>query len=320
MVDALGAGKALVTGGAGFIGSHLVDRLVDQGWQVTVVDDLSSGRLAWIKDHVESGRVAFDRCDINDEAPLREAMGGCDIVFHLAADAVIRGGFSSASRRYSPVKNNILGTYRVLEAMKESSCRSVAFASSSVVYGQADVVPTPESYGPLKPISLYGASKLSGEALVTAYAHGFGYRYWIYRFANVIGIRSGQGVVFDFVNKLRRDPRELVILGDGRQRKSYLHVDDCIGAILHSIGACEDEILNLGTPTAVDVNAVAGFVEEEMGLDRVRHTYTGGRQGWKGDLPETQLDLGRITGLGWSPEMDSEAAVRRATREIRADM
>ena len=165
-------------------------------------------------------------------------------------------------------------------------------------------------------VRIMRASKLSGEALVTAYAHGFGYRYWIYRFANVIGIRSGQGVVFDFVKKLRRDPRELVILGDGRQRKSYLHVDDCIGAILHSIDACEDEILNLGTPTAVDVNAVAGFVEEEMGLVGVRHTYTGGRRGWKGDLPETQLDLGRITGLGWSPEMDSEAAVRRATGEI----
>jgi UDP-glucose 4-epimerase len=315
-VDTLGPGSALVTGGAGFIGSHLVDRLVGEGWRVSVIDDLSSGGLAWIKEHMESGRVCFHRCDINDAKGLREAMAGCDTVFHLAADPVIRGGFSSAARRYSPIRNNVLGTYSVLEAMRESSCPSVAFASSSVVYGQADVVPTPESYAPLKPISLYGASKLSGEALITAYAHGFGYRYWIFRFANVIGLRSSQGVVFDFVEKLRKNPRELQILGDGRQRKSYLHVDDCVGAILHSIGVCENEILNLGTPTAIEVNAVARLVEGEMGLDSVKHIYTGGRQGWKGDLPETQLDLGRVMSLGWSPGMDSEAAVRRAAREL----
>ena len=309
-------GTALVTGGAGFIGSHLVDLLIRKGWEVSILDNLSSGRLTWIQGHLKAGKATFYRGDINDRKCVGKAMDGCEVVFHLAADPVIRGGFSSAAKRNSPIRNNVLGTCSILESMKGSSCSSVAFASSSVVYGQADLVPTPEGYGPLRPISLYGASKLSGEAMVTAYAHGFDYDYWIFRFANVVGIRSTQGVVNDFVRKLSRNSAELEILGDGKQRKCYLHAEDCARAMLHCIAGSTDEIINLGTPTAIEVEEVARFVEEEMGLANVKHAYTGGRQGWKGDLPETYLDIAKLRGLGWSPEMDSEAAIRRASREL----
>jgi UDP-glucose 4-epimerase len=312
----LRSNNALVTGGAGFIGSHLVDLLVGQGWEVSVLDNLSSGRLEWIGPHLGKEGFRFLEGDINDPSILSEALAGCECVFHLAADPVIRGGFAGEDRRYSPMRNNILGTHVLLEAMGKAGAAGIAFASSSVVYGQASVVPTPEDYGPMKPISLYGASKLAAEALITAYSHGMGLNYWIFRFANIVGPRMGQGIIYDFVDKLKGDPNRLEILGDGKQMKCYLDAGDCVGAMLFCTQRTREEIFNLGTPTPIDANRIAQVVEEEMGLAGVDHVYTGGEAGWKGDLPVTVLSTDRLAELGWKASMDSEEAVRMATRHL----
>jgi UDP-glucose 4-epimerase len=300
----------LVTGGAGFVGSHLVDRLLSDGLEVNVVDNLSSGDRRWL---AEDPNLSFHEGDINDPSILARAMEDCHRVYHLAADPVIRGGFSDAETRSSQVDNNFLGTKNILEAMVEQGTGSISFSSSSVVYGDVDVFPTPEDYGPMRPISIYGASKLASEGLITAYSHGFDIDYWIFRFANVVGPRSTLGVVRDFVAKLRDCPTELEILGDGKQDKSYLHVHDCVDAMLYA-EKTSNEIFNLGTPTPITVDRVAEIVIDEMGLGDVRLKYTGGRRGWKGDLPQTYLDIAKIEAIGWSPKMDSEGAVREMTR------
>lgn len=305
-----------MTGGAGFIGSHLVDRLVDEGWEVNVVDSLDSGHFEFIEHHMEKKGFRFFKGDLNDRGILGEALEGCEYVFHLAADPVIRGGFTDEDRRNSPIRNNILGTCALLESMNDSGVKRIVFSSSSVVYGEAKVVPTPESYGPLVPISLYGASKLAGEALIMAYSHGLGYEYWIFRFANVVGPRMGQGVAHDFVSKLKRDPQRLEILGDGKQSKSYLHVMDCVGAMLYCVERSKNEIFNLGTPTPISVDDVAEIVEKEMELGEVCHEYTGGYSGWKGDLPRTFLSIEKLADLGWNPSMDSNDAVRSAVEDL----
>jgi UDP-glucose 4-epimerase len=211
------------------------------------------------------------------------------------------------------VETNFKGTKNILEAMVEQGAGSISFASSSVVYGDVDVFPTPEDYGPMKPISIYGASKLASEGLITAYSHGFGIDYRIFRFANVVGPRSALGVVHDFVSKLKDCPTELEILGDGRQSKSYLHVQDCVDAMLFA-EKTSNEIFNLGTPTPITVDRVAEIVISEMGLEDVQLKYTGGRRGWKGDLPQTFLDISKIESIGWTPKMDSEDAVVEMTR------
>jgi len=305
-----------VTGGAGFIGSHLVDRLLELGWEICVVDDLSSGRLEWMKPHMDKKGFRFIQGDINDDRVLDQGLEGVEHVFHMAADPVIRGGFEDSQRRYSSVRNNILGTRALLEGMVRSGASRISFASSSVVYGEASVVPTPESYGPARPISIYGATKLAGEGLVTAYSHGMGLAYWIFRFANIVGPRASQGVVCDFIAKLRRNPQVLDILGDGRQEKCYMHVRDCVDAMLFCVERTENQILNLGTETPLSVNRVAEIVVDEMGLEGVRFAYSGGDRGWRGDLPRTHLDTRKLRSLGYRARMDSEEAVRSAVVEL----
>jgi len=307
---------ALVTGGAGFIGSHLVDRLLADGWTVNVIDNLSSGRIKNILQAEKSKGFNFFEGDLCEQDQIPGAIRGCDCVFHMAADPVIRGGFSDPGKRDSTFRNNVLATRNLLEAMVTEGTEGIVFASSSVVYGEAAEVPTPEDYGPLKPISLYGASKLAGEGLVTAYSSGFGFRYWIFRFANVVGGRSGQGVIHDFISKLRADEGTLKILGDGRQRKSYLHVSDCVGAMLACMGKTGSDIFNLGTGDTLSVDELAVIVEDELGLQGVEHTYTGGRGGWRGDIPVTELDVGKLRAVGLRPKLNSEQAVRLATREL----
>lgn len=307
---------ALVTGGAGFIGSHLVDRLLADGWTVNVIDNLSSGRTKNILQAEKSKGFNFFEGDLCEQEQIPGAIRGCDCVFHMAADPVIRGGFSDPGKRDSTFRNNVLATRNLLEAMVTEGTEGIVFASSSVVYGEAAEVPTPEDYGPLKPISLYGASKLAGEGLVTAYSSGFGFRYWIFRFANVVGSRSGQGVIHDFISKLRADEGTLEILGDGRQRKSYLHVSDCVGAMLACMGKTGSDIFNLGTGDTLSVDELAVIVEDELGLQGVEHTYTGGRGGWRGDIPVTELDVGKLRAVGFRPDLNSEQAVRLATREL----
>ncbi len=312
----MSVGNALVTGGAGFIGSYLVDELLLKGWNVVVLDNLKSGNLAFIENHSGNNEFNFVEADLCNRNSLTGVLEGRTHVFHMAADPVIRGGFTDGQRRLSPFRNNLVATRNLLEEMVDQGVENLVFASSSVVYGEADEIPTPEDYGPLKPISIYGATKLGCEGLITAYSEGFDLNYLIFRFANVVGKRSSHGVIPDFVSRLKRDPENLKILGDGRQRKSYLHVKDCVEAILYSVSKTKDSILNLGTGDTISVERLARVVEEEMGLVDIKHQHTGGKGGWKGDIPVTVLSIREICDLGWKPRKNSEQAVRSVVRAL----
>ena len=306
--------RQFVTGGAGFIGSHLVDRLLgDDRNKVTVYDNLSSGNEEFLAHHKSNRRLVFIKGDLLDEKALAEAIRGHDFVHHLAANPDIRLG---TARPETDLRQGTVATFNLLEAMRRAGIRKVAFSSSSVVYGEASRVPTPEDYGPLIPISLYAAAKLGAEGLITAYCHSFDMQAWIFRFANVIGPRSTHGVIFDFINKLRKDPEQLEILGNGKQRKAYLTVDDCIDAMLFIVGHAKDtvNIYNLGCEDQVNVTRIAEIIVEEMGLGNVTFRFTGGERGWKGDVRSMQLAIDRLKALGWSPRTTSEEAVRAAVR------
>jgi UDP-glucose 4-epimerase len=309
----------LVTGGAGFIGSHLVDAL--RGWgpqnEVTVLDNLSSGRREHIAHHLLDPDFRFIEADILDPKALEKAVEGKDIIFHLAANPDVRLGALN-TRIY--LDQNIIGTYNLLEAMRRKDVKRIAFTSTSTVYGEADVIPTPEDYGPLIPISFYGASKLSCEAMIFSYCHTFEMQSWVYRFANIVGERGTHGVLVDFINKLRKNPKELEILGSGMQRKSYMEVRDCIRAMAHCVEGSHDitNIFNIGSEDSVDVERIANIVAEAMGLHDVSYTYTRGvdGRGWKGDVRAMLLSIDKIKGLGWSPEYNSAQSIRIAAEAL----
>ncbi|MBM4247852.1 MAG: NAD-dependent epimerase/dehydratase family protein [Euryarchaeota archaeon] len=306
--------RHFVTGGAGFIGSHLVDRLLRDGEdEVTVYDNLSSGKEEFLKHNLGNRRFRFVKADLLDPPALKEALRGHDLVHHLAANPDIRLGTAVPE---TDLRQGTLATFNLLEAMRATGARRLAFSSSSVVYGEAARIPTPEDYGPLVPISLYAAAKLGAEGLITAYCHSFDMQCWIFRFANVIGSRSTHGVIFDFINKLRRNPSELEILGNGRQSKAYLTVSDCVDAMLFVIGAAKEtvNICNLGCEDQVNVARIAEMVREEMGLPGARFRFTGGERGWKGDVRAMLLSIDRLKALGWRPTTTSEQAVRLAVR------
>jgi UDP-glucose 4-epimerase len=314
----IGFSSALITGGAGFIGSHLVDRLMESGVNVTVLDNLSAGKLSNISRWLDNSRFKFIMGDMLNPGDVKKSMGNCEIVFHLAANPDVRIGAFNTRIDY---EQNILATYNLLEAMRESDCRSIVFTSTSTVYGEAKKMPTPEDYGPLKPISLYGASKLACEALISGYSHLFGFKSVICRLANIVGSRSGHGVIYDFINKLRSNPKTLEVLGDGTQRKSYLYVDDCVEALLIASEKSREqvEIYNVGSEDTVNVATIARIVIEEMGLSDVEIKYTGGvdgGRGWKGDVKEMLLDISKIKRLGWKPKLNSAEAVRRTSKCI----
>ena len=306
--------RVLVTGGAGFIGSHLVEELLGRGHQVTVYDNLSSGREEFLSRFLEGGRLRLVKGDLLDFPSLKKAMEGQEFVHHLAANPDIRKGPEQTDL---DLRHNTVGTFHVLEAMRLSSVRYLSFSSSSTVYGEARTFPTPEGYGPLLPISLYGAGKLAAEGLISAYCHTFGFRAWIFRFANIVGPRQTHGVIVDFIEKLRRNPNELEILGDGSQNKSYLWVKDCVEAMLLAVERSEGgpDVFNLGNTDRLTVRRIAEIVCEEMGF-RPSFRFTGGRRGWVGDVPEMMLDIRRILSLGWRPRYSSEEAVRRTVRAL----
>jgi UDP-glucose 4-epimerase len=295
-----------VTGGVGFIGSRLAEALVDDN-EVRVLDDLSAGERGRVPDGA-SLRVA----DVLDHDAACDAFEGADAVFHLAANPDVRSG---ADDTRVHMEQNAEATNVVLDAARDAGVDAFAFASSSTVYGEAPT-PTPETHGPLEPISLYGASKLAGEGLCTAYEGTFGLETYVYRFANVVGGR-GHGVVPDFARKLREDPTRLEILGDGRQRKSYTHVTDCVDAMAHIVksDACDETFYNIGTHDTVSVTRIAEVVSDVMDADP-EFVYTGGERGWKGDVPRMRLDVERLCATGWEPTLDSEESVRRAAREV----
>ncbi len=306
----------LVTGGVGFIGSHLVDRLANIVEEVVVFDNLSSGNLDNLENVRNARSFRLSRGDLLDFD--RKVLDDCSIVFHLAANPEVRIGATDPSVDF---EQNIVVTRNLLEAMRLSRCaKTIVFASTSTVYGEAEILPTPENYGPMMPISMYGASKLGCEALISAYCNLFDMRAVMYRFANVVGSRSRHGVIYDFIQKLSKDPRELEILGDGTQSKSYLLVDDCVEAFLFGLEHAKNhvEIFNVGSMGKVNVKMIARAVLEEMKLADVKLRFTGGvdGRGWPGDVKEMLLDIQKIKSLGWSPRHDGVESVKLAVQAL----
>lgn len=306
--------KYFITGGAGFIGSHLVDKLVAMS-QVTVYDNLSSGNKNFINYHLGREGFQFIQADLLEFDTLAKAMTGHDIVFHMAANPDARDGIRDTD---IDLKQGTIATRNVLEAMRVSGIKRIVFASSSTVYGETPVEPISEDYGPLQPISLYGASKVASEGLITAFCHLFNIQAWIFRLANVAGTRATHGVIFDFMNKLKQNPEELEILGDGNQEKPYIHVEDCVDGILYGFRHSNSQVnvFNLGCSSTTKVSAIAQMLVEEMGLRSVRFKYAGGDGGWPGDVPQVRFDTSHMERLGWKPKYTSNEAIRRALRDI----
>jgi len=307
--------RVFITGGAGFIGSHMARRLVDDGHDVTVYDNLSLGRRDFLADLPDTGRCTFIEADLLDRDRLGVAIAGHDLVMHLAANSDIPHGVADPE---VDLRQGALATFHVLEAMRAHGIGRLVFASSSVVYGEAETIPTPEDYGPLLPISFYGASKLAGEGLVAAYNHNAGIQSWIYRFGNIVGPNATHGVVLDFVRKLQADPTRLEVLGDGRQAKPYLYVTDCVDGMLFGLARARDpvNVFNLAVGDVLDVASIARIVIGAMGLADVAIAYTGGARGWPGDVPRVGLDPSRMADLGWTASMASRRAVERAAAEV----
>lgn len=309
----------LVTGGAGFIGSHLVERLLLDN-EVTVLDNFSSGRIEFLEPYRDIPDFHLLTGDLMNPKILDNAVSGKDFIFHLAANPDVKRGSEDT---HVHLEQNVLATYNLLEAMRKNDVRQMAFTSTSTVYGEAAQVPTPEDYGPLLPISLYGASKLSCEALISSYCHTFQMQSWIYRFANIVGERGTHGVLVDFIRKLRENSGKLEILGSGKQRKSYLEVKDCILAMIHAVehSSGEVNVFNIGSEDSVDVTEIADIVVGQMGLDGVEYNYTGGidGRGWRGDVKLMLLSIEKIKRLGWSPELGSARALEVAVRALLKD-
>jgi UDP-glucose 4-epimerase len=303
--------RACITGGAGFIGSNLLDTLLDLGVAVTIIDDLSTGRREFIAGAASSEHLRVVDGDVLDMPTLEDAVDGCDWVFHLQANADLRRGLDHPRR---DLEQNTVATANVLEAMRVRDVRQIVFASTGSVYGEPEIFPTPEDAPFPIQTSLYAASKLAGEALVAAYASGFGFTGVICRFVSVLGERYTHGHVFDFYRALKRDPAHLQVLGDGRQEKSYLYVQDCVSALLlaaeHHAGAPGAHIYNLGTDETLLVDESVAIIARHLELSpQVEHT--GGRRGWIGDSPLIRLDTTRIRALGWQPQLTIEQALAR---------
>ena len=302
--------RALVTGGAGFIGSHLIDRLVARGHDVVVIDNLSSGDVGFIQPHLDNGRVRLVEGDICNPADVGRAMAmEIDCVFHLAANPDIRLGTRITD---TDLQQGTVATYNILEAMRLNDVDRIVFASSSVVYGEDAPLPTPEDHGPCMPISLYGASKQAGEGLISSWVGTFGLQAWIFRFANIIGARGTHGVIFDFIHKLKNDPNRLEVLGNGLQEKSYMEVGDCVDAMLHVMANAHQplNLFNLGSHDTASVRRIAEIVVEVTGCADARIEYTGGDRGWAGDIPRARLGIDKMLQTGFDVAMNSEEAIR----------
>jgi UDP-glucose 4-epimerase len=312
--------SVLITGGAGFIGSHLVDALMVRGEEVCVFDNLSTGSIENVRHWLGNPNFTLIKGDLLNTTDLEKLeIKRYSLIFHFAANPEVKIGSTDPNIHF---QQNIVATYNLLELIRKADAKPMLiFASTSTVYGEASEIPTPEDYAPLMPISTYGASKLACEALITAYAYTYGFKAIIYRLANIVGPRSRHGVIFDFVEKLRRSPEQLEILGDGTQTKSYLHVKDCIDAILLGLdkSSAQVEIFNVGSEDQVDVKTVAQIVIEEMGLEGVKLVFTGGvdgGRGWKGDVKNMLLDITKLKTLGWKPRLNSRQAVREAAKSL----
>jgi UDP-glucose 4-epimerase len=306
--------RACITGGGGFIGSSLADRLAARGVEVVVLDDFRTGRREFLAEALGSSRVRLVEGDVLDRGAVEEATRGCDWVFHLQANADVRRGLEHPRR---DLEQNTIATSNVLEAMRLNDVKRIAFSSTGSVYGEPDVFPTPEDAAFPIQTSLYAASKLAGEGLIEAYATGYGFTGLIFRFVSILGERYTHGHVFDFFCALKRDPTRLRVLGDGRQEKSYLYVQDCIDAILLAAERHYEQpgayIYNLGADETIVVDDSVAIITEQLGLSpEIEHT--GGRRGWTGDSPLIHLDTRRIRTLGWEPKMTIRDSVARTVQ------
>lgn len=306
--------KIIVTGGAGFIGSHLALRLLQEGHQVTVIDNLLLGKIQFLKACEDFKGFSFLKADLSDLDLCKKLFVGHDFVYHLAANSDISQG---ADKSDVDLKLGTIVTYNVLEAMRINKIKSIVFASTSAIYGEAAQKPTSEDYGPLLPISFYGASKLAAEALCTAFAHNCNMKTWIFRFANIVGSHATHGAIYDFVHKLKRNPRELEVLGNGTQKKSYLHVSDCVAALLYSPQHSQEtaQVFNLASEGVTSVRFIAEQVVQQTG-GNAQIKFGESDRGWVGDVPFTWLDGKKIQSLGWKARYSSDDAVRKSIAEV----
>jgi UDP-glucose 4-epimerase len=307
--------RFVVTGGAGFIGSHLVERLLAEGHAVTVLDNFCTGQRKFLEEAGKSPNFRLVEADLLDAKKLEEAMRGQDAAIHLAANADVRFGFKHPER---DLRQNTVATFGLLEAMRGAGVKEIAFASSGSVYGEPSVFPTPENCPFPVQTSLYAASKLAGEGMISAYAAGYGIRACIFRFVSILGERYSHGHVFDFLGKLAKNSDAIEVLGNGKQRKSYLYVGDCVSAIRLAMETAKDpvNIFNLGTEEYCTVDQSLGWICDELGL-KPRRDYSGGERGWVGDSPFIFLDTAKIRSLGWKPKLTIEEGVRRTVRYLR---
>lgn len=309
--------KLIVTGCAGFIGSTLVDRLLELGHEVLGIDNFSTGQPRFLSNALQNSKFKFIQMDLLDHDGLTQAFLGGEAVFHLAANADVRFGTEHPRK---DLEQNTIVTYNVLEAMRATGIKKIAFSSTGSVYGETPVVPTPED-GPF-PIqtSLYGASKAAGEGLIAAYCEGFGFHSWIFRFVSILGERYTHGHVFDFYQKLKADPTRLTVLGNGMQRKSYLYVQDCIDAILLAMDKATEKvnIFNLGVNGYCEVNDSVGWICTELGI-KPKLEYSGGDRGWIGDNPFIFLDTRKIQSLGWKPKLGIRDGIIKTVEYLRGN-
>ena len=304
--------RAFVTGAAGFIGSSLVDRLLELGHAVVGFDNFSTGQIEFLRAAQQSENFRLERGDLLDTEGLMAAMRSCDFVFHLAANADVRFGLQHPRK---DLDQNTIATWNVLEAMRASRIKQIAFSSTGSVYGESKVFPTPENAPFPVQTSLYGASKLAAESLIAAYCEGFGMQSYIFRFVSILGERYTHGHVLDFFAQLREHPERLKVLGNGRQKKSYLYIQDCLSAIMIAVENAEEpvNIFNLGPDEYCEVNDSIGWISGHLGV-KPELVYTGGDRGWVGDNPFIFLDCGRIRALGWEPKVSIQEGVLRTLR------
>ncbi len=309
--------KVLVTGAAGFIGSNLVDRFLQDGHEVMGFDNLSTGQIEFLREANRSNRFCLIKGDVLDLSALTAAMRGTDLVFHLAANADVRFGTEHPRK---DLEQNTIATFHVLEAMRANGIKRIAFSSTGSIYGEAQIIPTPEDAPFPVQTSLYGASKLACEGLIQAYCEGYGFHGYIFRFVSILGERYSHGHVFDFYQKLRENPEELSILGNGHQRKSYLYVQDCIDAMLTVIEKVQEKvnIYNLGTEEYCEVNDSVDWICKHLGVNP-RRLYSGGKRGWIGDNPFIFLDIAKVRALGWKPKLTIRQGILRTLQYLQTN-
>jgi len=306
--------KILITGGAGFIGSHLVDYLIKAGHKVKVYDNLSGGKYEFLKHHKKNKNFTFVKADLADQKTLQRESKNIEMVFHLAANSDISKGITDPSLDFEQTTRH---TFHLLQAMKENSIKKLFFTSGSGIYGDVGSTYTKENFGPLIPVSMYGATKLSAEAMIYAFSNFYDIQAWVLRPANIIGPRLTHGVVFDFIRRLKKNPKKIQILGDGKQSKSYIYVLDLISAIdlVTKKAKKKINIFNIASNSFVTVNSIADIITKEMGINPKR-SWTGGKIGWKGDVAKVRINNSQITRLGWKPKYNSRQAIQKTVRVI----